>query len=300
MYLQSARIRLVAANIGLVRKLAHDYKHWDQVSFQDLVQAGLWGLDRGLTRYDPTRGAKLSTAVYWYIRDAIFKTCRLESQQIHIPLTTQEQMGKLRTVIERHQQQHPGQQPSLEQLAQGTGLGKSALKRVMQVSALSELSIDALTGSGNGRGGQDDSDDNRDSVLDRLAASDADAAAAQAQSAQLLQLDLEHLLTLLPDPMGAVVRERYGLLDGHAKTFEEVSLHSPDLLFENLACLLLEYTCIAASVAWCCLWLAFVAILCGGAAPVCEVCVSQGHCVWCSASSEGQCRPTTVFDITVF
>ncbi len=210
----------MAANLGLVRKLAHDYKQGNEVSFQDLVQAGLWGLDKGLVKYDPTRGAKLSTAVYWYIRDAIFKTYRLESQIIHIPLTTQEQMGKLRAIIQQYQQQHPGQMPSFEHFKKGTGLGKLAIQRVLQVSALSEYSLDVLAGCGNSSSARADSDHDTDSLLERLAGSDVEAEHAQAM--HLLQLDLQSLLTVLPDPMGVIVQEKYGLLDGHAKTFEEV------------------------------------------------------------------------------
>jgi len=221
MNLQSAKLQLVAANIGLVRKLAHDYKQKNEVPFQDLVQAGLWGLDRGLSKYDPTRGAKLSTALYWYIRDAIFKTYRLEAQMIHIPLTTQEQMDKLRKALGQYQHQHPGQSPSLEYLKKTTGLGKLAVQRVLQVNALSEYSLDALAGQGGSHSYAND-DNNTDSLLERLAGSDEEA--ERTHTLHLLHLDLKVLLTALPDPMGVIMQEKYGLLDGHAKTFEEVGL----------------------------------------------------------------------------
>ncbi|DBA81367.1 TPA: hypothetical protein ACH3X2_006968 [Trebouxia sp. C0005] len=218
---KSAKLQLVAANIGLVRKLAHDYKQKNEVPFQDLVQAGLWGLDRGLSKYDPTRGAKLSTALYWYIRDAIFKTYRLEAQMIHIPLTTQEQMDKLRKALGQYQQQHPGQSPSLEYLKKTTGLGKLAVQRVLQVNALSEYSLDALAGQGGSHSYAND-DNNSDTLLERLAGSDEEA--ERMHTLQLLHMDLKVLLTALPDPMGVIMQEKYGLLDGHAKTFEEVDL----------------------------------------------------------------------------
>ena len=224
--MQSAKLRLVAANIGMVRKLAHDYKHRKEVPFQDLVQAGLWGLDRGLSKYDPNRGAKLSTALYWYIRDAIFKAYRLESRTIHIPLTTQEQMNKLHVVVQQYQLQRPGQSPSVQYVMKATGLGKLAVKRVMQVNALSECSLDGLATSQGSSGQKADSDDYTDRLMERLAGSNNEA--DKAHTTLLLQLDLEAQLTMLPDPMGVIVQEKYGLLDGHAKTFEEVC--SPAML----------------------------------------------------------------------
>lgn len=219
MQVQSAKLQLVAANFGLVQKLAHDYKQKNEVPFQDLVQAGLVGLDRGLSKYDPTRGAKLSTALYWYIRDAIFKTYRLEKHAIHIPLTTQEQMDKLGKAVKQHQQQYPGQRPCLEYLLKATGLGRQAVQRVLQVTALSEYSLDVLAGHA-GASFQAENDHKADSLLERLAGSDEDA--ERTRGLHLLHLDLEALLTALPDPHRVIMQEKYGLLDGHAKTFEEV------------------------------------------------------------------------------
>ena len=232
--MQSAKLQLVAANMGLVYKVAHQYRKSKTVGFADLVQAGVQGLDKGLRMYNPGRGAKLSTAMFWYIRAAIGSTHRLEGHTIHIPLTTQEQVWRLHSVIHKYQLSHPGALPSDQHIRKVTGWSKLSVSRIKQASALSERSYDVMATADGSSAAQMGSEIG-ESLIDNLTGGDTNS--DQIQHSNLLQLDVQALVTKLPDPLGSVVQLRYGLHDGQAKSYEEVGskLLSLVLLVTNAA-----------------------------------------------------------------
>ena len=226
--MQSAELQLVAGNMGLVYKVAHQYRKSKTVEFADLVQAGVQGLHKGLRMYNPGRGAKLSTAMFWYIRAAVGSTHRLEGQTIHIPLTTQEQVWRFHSVIRKYQLLHPGSLPSDQHIRKVTGWSKLSIARIKQASALSERSYDVMAmadGSSAAKMGSEIGE----SLIDSLTGGDINS--EQAHHSNLMQLDVQALVTKLPDPLGSVVQLRYGLHDGQAKSYEEVG--------SNLLCVLL-------------------------------------------------------------
>lgn len=236
--MQSAKLQLVAANMGLVYKVAHQYHKSRTVGFADLVQAGVQGLDKGLRMYNPSRGAKLSTAMFWYIRAAIGCTHRLEGQTIHIPLTTQEQVWRLHSVIQKYQVLHPGALPSDQHVRKVTGWSKLSFSRIKQASALSERSYDVMAMADGSSAAQMGSQIG-ESLIDSLTGGDTQS--EQFQRSNMMQLDVQSLVTRLPDPLGSVVQLRYGLHDGQAKTYEEVR---PKLAVTCSAmCLLLSCIC---------------------------------------------------------
>lgn len=212
--MQSAKLQLVAANMGLVYKVAHQYRKSKTVGFADLVQAGVQGLDKGLRMYNPGRGAKLSTAMFWYIRAAIGSTHRLEGQIIHIPLTTQEQVWRLHSIVQKYQLLHPGALPSDQHVRKVTGWSKLSISRIKQASALSERSYDVMASAAQM------GSETGESMIDNLTG--GDSTSEQVQRSNLMQLDVQALVTGLPDPLSSVVQLRYGLQDGQAKSYEEV------------------------------------------------------------------------------
>ncbi|KAL3134157.1 hypothetical protein ABBQ32_008573 [Trebouxia sp. C0010 RCD-2024] len=217
---KSAKLQLVAGNMGLVYKVAHQYHKSRTVCFADLVQAGVQGLDKGLRMYNPGRGAKLSTALFWYIRAAIGCTHRLEGQTIHIPLTTQEQIWRLNSVIQQYQLLHPGAFPPDEHVRKVTGWSKLSVTRIKQASALSERSYDVMAKADGSSAAQMGSHVG-ESLIDSLTGGDTESEHIQRSS--LMQMDVQSLVTRLPDPLGMVVQLRYGLQDGEAKSYEEVA-----------------------------------------------------------------------------
>ena len=223
---QSAKLQLMAANMGQVNKLAWSYNHRN-VSFQDLVEAGLSGLETGLTKFDPKRGAKLSTAVFFYIRDHMFKAYRMRSHVVQVPVTTQEQMYRVDACVKQYQQQHSGKQPTDEHIAKATKLTKHAVQRVWEMKQRRVLSIDALPSNNDG----DLNEGNTDALIDLISTGDDPE---QDVLAQHVQLHVTQLLDSLPSVMGTILRERYGLLDGQDKTYEEVG-HS------NIVCTFVHF-----------------------------------------------------------
>lgn len=205
--------------MGLVYKVAHQYDGQKDVSFDDLVHEGLSGLDIGLRMYSPNRGAKLSTALFWYVRRAIGTFHRLHSQIIHIPLTTQEQITLLRKVVQQYQQTHPGEFPPDTHLMKEMRLRKLAIKRVKQAASLSERSYDLLS-TARGSSANDIGDIN-DNLIDLITGGNTDF--TEAQHAELLHMDVQSLVAMLPDPQGPVLQLRYGLQDGQAKSLDEVN-----------------------------------------------------------------------------
>ncbi|KAL3143697.1 hypothetical protein ABBQ38_002491 [Trebouxia sp. C0009 RCD-2024] len=217
---KSAKLQLVAGNMGLVYKVAHQYHKSRTVSFADLVQAGVQGLDKGLRMYNPGRGAKLSTALFWYIRAAIGCTHRLEGQTIHIPLTTQEQIWRLNSVVQKYQLLHPGVFPPDQHVRKVTGWSKLSVTRIKQARALSERSYDVMARADGSSAAQMGSHVG-ESLIDSLTGGDTES--EHVQRSNLMQMDVQSLVTRLPDPLNMVVQLRYGLQDGEAKSYEEVA-----------------------------------------------------------------------------
>lgn len=221
--LQSAKAQLVAGNVRLVYKVAHQYQDARDAGFEDLVQEGLRGLDKGLRNYNPGRGAKLSTALFWYIRAAIGTTHRLEGPIIHIPLTTQEQIGHLQSAVKKYQLLHPGKFPSDQHLMKALRLSKLSITRIKQASSLRERSFDVMaTADGSSAA---DIGETRDSMLDIMTGGDKED--ARLQQISLLQMDVQSLVAKLPDPLSSVLQLRYGLQDGEAKSYDEVEFARP-------------------------------------------------------------------------
>lgn len=202
----------MATNMGLVHKLACQYS-CPATPLRDLIQEGVWGLERGLEMYDPFRQAKVSTALYWYIRDAVRKAKLLQSTAIHIPLTTHEQIDKLNAVMRNWRRQYPDQEIPSAELSRLTNMGPPTLKRVLQASLLSERSLDLPVTRGHDTGFGSNAKDN---WIDKIADDDLD------EQFFYLQNDLKSAVASLPDPMSVIVQEKYGLRDGHAKNFKEV------------------------------------------------------------------------------
>lgn len=221
MLMQSAKLQLVAGNMGLVYKVAHQYHKSRTVSFPDLVQAGVQGLDKGLRMYNPDRGAKLSTALFWYIRAAVGCTHRLEGQIIHIPLTTQEQIWRLNSIVQKYQLLHPGAVPSDEHVRRVTGWSKLSVTRVQQARALFERSYDVMA-TADGFSAARMGSHVGENLIDSLTGGDTES--EHVQRSNLLQIDVQSVVTRLPDPLRMVVQLRYGLQDGEARSYEEVGL----------------------------------------------------------------------------
>lgn len=125
---QRARRRLLTANVRLVVSVARNYTNFG-LELADLVQAGNLGLLRGIERFDPGRGYKLSTYVHWWIRAAISKSLAESGQLLRLPLHVHETMCRVKKAQAKLLAER--KQPSLEELSRELDMSERRLSNAM-------------------------------------------------------------------------------------------------------------------------------------------------------------------------
>ncbi len=204
----AARERMITANLRLVVTIARDYTNLG-LPLLDLISEGNIGLTKAVERFDPAKGAKLSTYAMWWIKQSIKRALANQSKTIRLPVHLVDKLAKVRRVS-LQMSDELGREPTDEELGEELGIATEKVARLKSIG-VRPASLDATIGD-------DDSTEFGESVGDE----EAQTPFELLRDRNLLD-EMDGLLDVLDKREMKIISQRFGLDGGGPKTLENVA-----------------------------------------------------------------------------
>jgi RNA polymerase primary sigma factor len=202
-----ARERMILSNLRLVVTIAHDYVDLG-LSLLDLISEGNIGLTKAVERFDPTKGAKLSTYAAWWIKQSIKRALANQSKTIRLPVHLVDKIAKVRRVS-LQMSDELGREPTDEELGEEVGIASGKVAKLKSLG-IRPVSLDAVVG-----------DEDSAEFSEMIGDEDAETPFESLRDKNLLR-QMDGLLDVLDQREKRIISQRFGLGGGKRKTLEDI------------------------------------------------------------------------------